>query len=72
MSICYRKYQNYILPIILILVLSFSRLIPHPWNFTPILAACILSGNKIKPNVLAIFVPLLVIFLGDVFIGFQY
>ena len=39
-----KKYKHYILPICLILVLSFSRAIPHPPNFTPILAVGIFSG----------------------------
>ena len=62
--------KNNIIFIGLILFAGFIRLIPHPWNFTPLLAACIFSGSKIKPNGLAIFVPLLAIFLGDTFIGF--
>ena len=45
MSKIIKKYKYYILPIGLILVLSFSRLIPHPWNFTPILAAGIFAGS---------------------------
>jgi len=62
--------KNNIIFIGLILLSGFIRLIPHPWNFTPLLAACIFSGSKIKPNGLAIFTPLLAIFLGDMFIGF--
>ena len=62
--------KNNIIFIGLILLAGFIRLIPHPWNFTPLLAACIFSGRKIKPIGLAIFVPLLAIFLGDTFIGF--
>ena len=53
----------------LILLAGLIRLIPHPWNFTPLLAACIFSGSKIKPNGLALFMPLLAIFIGDIFIG---
>ena len=54
----------------LILLSGLVRLFPHPWNFTPLLAACIFSGSKIKPIGLSIFVPLLAIFLGDMIIGF--
>lgn len=54
----------------LILMAGAFRLIPHTWNFTPILAVCIFSGYKIKPLGLALFLPLLTIFLGDLFIGF--
>ena len=62
--------KNNIIFIGLILLSGFIRLIPHPWNFTPLLAACIFSGSKIKPNRLAIFIPLFAIFLGDMIIGF--
>ena len=54
----------------LILMAGAFRLISHPWNFTPILAVCIFSGYKIKPLGLALFLPLLTIFSGDLFIGF--
>ena len=61
--------KNNIIFIGLILLAGFIRLIPHPWNFTPLLAACIFSGSKIKSNGLALFVPLLSIFLSDMYIG---
>ena len=39
-----KNFQSYFLPICLILILSFSRIIPHPSNFTPILAVGVFSG----------------------------
>ena len=71
MSIFYREYQNYILPIILILVLSFSRLIPHPWNFTPVLAVGIFSGFYFKQFYLGLFIVIVSMFLGDLYLGFH-
>ena len=71
MSIYHRKYQNYILPIILILVLSFSRLIPHPWNFTPVLAVGIFSGFYFKQFYLGLFIVIVSMFLGDLYLGFH-
>ena len=62
--------KNNIIFIGLILFAGLFRLIPHSWNFTPLLAACIFSGYKIKPIGLAMFLPLITIFLGDIFIGF--
>jgi len=35
-------------PISLILILALARLIPHPPNFTPIIAVAILSGYFFK------------------------
>ena len=36
-------FANYSLPIGIILILSFSRLIPHPPNVTPVIAVAILA-----------------------------
>ena len=37
-----------IFPIGLVLLLAFSRMIPHPPNFTPIIAVAIMSGYFFK------------------------
>ena len=66
-----RNFQFYILPICVILILSFSRLIPHPWNFTPILATGIFSGFYFKNFILSLFVVVISMFIGDLFIGFH-
>ena len=66
-----KKYNKFILPISLILVLSFSRLIPHPWNFTPILATGIFSGFYFKNFYLSLFIVISAMFIGDLFIGFH-
>ena len=66
-----KNLKNYLLPICLILVLSFSRLIPHPWNFTPILAVGIFSGFYFKNFILSLFIVVLSMFIGDLFLGFH-
>ena len=66
-----KKYKHYILPIGLILVLSLSRVIPHPSNFTPILAVGIFSGFYFKNFILSFFVVLSSMFLGDLYLGFH-
>ena len=66
-----KNIKNYYLPICLILVLSFSRLIPHPWNFTPILAVGIFSGFYFKNFILSLFIVILSMFIGDLFLGFH-
>ena len=63
--------KNYFLPICLILVLSFSRLIPHPWNFTPVLAMGIFSGFYFKQFYLGLFIVIVSMFLGDLYLGFH-
>ena len=40
--------KKQIFPIGLILILALSRLVPHPWNFTPVIAVAIMSGYFFK------------------------
>ena len=63
--------KKLIFPISLILILSFSRLIPHPWNFSPILAVGIFSGFYFRKFFLASIIVILAMFIGDVFLGFH-
>jgi len=66
-----KEYQNYLLPILVIVALSFSRLIPHPSNFTPILAVGIFSGFYFKNFILSFFIVISSMFLGDLYLGFH-
>ena len=66
----FTKYKREILPIGLILILTFSRLIPHPPNFTPLIAMGILSGYFFKNVYTSFSVMLFSMLLADVFIGF--
>ena len=66
-----RKHKHYILPICLILVLSFSRTIPHHWNFSPILAAGIFSGFYFRQFILSSLIVVLSMFIGDLYLGFH-
>ena len=54
-----------------ILALSFERLIPHPWNFSPMIAAGIFAGFYFRHFYLGSFVIILSMFLGDLFLGFH-
>tara|TARA_B000000460_G_scaffold243321_1_gene212093 strand:+ start:27 stop:554 length:528 start_codon:yes stop_codon:yes gene_type:complete len=66
-----KKFQYYTLPICLVLILSFSRLIPHPWNFTPVLATAIFAGYYFKQFYFSLFIVILSMFIGDLFLGFH-
>ena len=57
-------------PIGLILILALARLIPHPPNFTPIIAVAIMSGYFFKNINLSFVVLLATMFISDLFIGF--
>ena len=62
------KKQSF--PIGLILILALARLIPHPPNFTPIIAVAIMSGYFFKNINLSIAVLLVTMLISDIFIGF--
>ncbi len=66
-----KNFKNYVLPVSFILILSFSRIIPHPSNFTPLLAVGIFSGFYFKKFFLSVFIVLLSMFLGDLYLGFH-
>lgn len=48
-----------------------SRLIPHPWNFTAVGASAIVAGLVIENKILKIALPILVLVLSDLVIGFH-
>ena len=62
--------QKEIFPVSLILLLAFSRLLPHPPNFTPIVAVAIMSGYFFRNVNLSFVVLLIAMLLVDVFLGF--
>ena len=57
-------------PIGLILILALARLIPHPDNFTPIIALAIMSSYFFKNINLSYTVMLFSMLIADFFIGF--
>ena len=61
--------NSVILLVFAILALSFTRLIPHPWNFSPMIAAGIFAGFYFRHFYLGSFVIILSMFLGDLFLG---
>ena len=61
--------MNILLVIILTLFAVFSRLIPHPANFTPLLAIALYSGFSFKNKFLFI-VPLSAMLISDFLLGY--
>lgn len=55
----------------LIILGALSRFIPHPPNFTPISAMALFGGVKYKYKHFAFLIPLLIMFLSDLVIGFH-
>ena len=67
----FKNLKHFVLPIGLILALSISRLIPHPSNFTPILAAGVFAGFYFRNFILSLFIVISAMFIGDLAIGFH-
>ena len=66
------KNQKYILlAFTTITILSLFRLIPHPPNFTPILAISVFAGIKFKNNLFSYIVPIIAMLISDAIIGFH-
>lgn len=55
----------------IILVAALSRLLPHPFNFTPIGAIALFGGAQFSRKYLAFLVPLAAMLVSDVLIGFH-
>ena len=63
--------NNIYLALGLVALLTLSRLIPHPPNFTPILGMAVFSGAMINKKFFAYLVPLLAMLLSDLYLGFH-
>ena len=53
----------------LVFVVAMARLIPHAPNFTPMLAVALFAGAKSPSRYLAYILPVLALWLGDLFLG---
>jgi hypothetical protein len=52
----------------MILIAAISRLLPHPYNFTPIGAMALFAGTYILNKRLAILMPVAILFVSDLII----
>ena len=52
-------------------ILAISRIIPHPPNFTPIIASAILAPLFIKDRWYGMAIPIAAMFISDILIGFH-
>ena len=53
------------------MILALSRIIPHPPNFTPILASAIMAPLLIKDRWFGIAIPIVAMFISDIILGFH-
>ncbi len=62
------RQQKIILLSIIIALAAISRLVPHPFNFTPIGAIGLFGAAYFKPKWLAFLVPFIALWLSDIII----
>ena len=63
--------QNVLSFIYILFLLVLGRLIPHPPNFTPILAAAIIAPYMMDNKWISLSIPLLAMIITDFLIGFH-
>jgi Family of unknown function (DUF6580) len=54
---------------VMIIFAAAVRILPHPWNFTPIGAMALFSGAMFHDRRFAFLFPLAALFAGDLFVG---
>lgn len=65
----FMKIQKLINPSLIILIAVMLRLLPHPPNVAPIAAMALFGGTYLNKRY-ALIVPLIALFLSDIFLGF--
>lgn len=55
----------------IILAAIVSRFIPHPPNFTPMLALCLFFGSVVRNKKISFAVPIIIMIVTDYFLGFH-
>ncbi|MBX7150810.1 hypothetical protein K1X84_04175 [bacterium] len=65
------KWLAYIPTVVVVLLIAFYRLLPHPWNFTPVCATAIFGGIYLNKKY-AIALPLLSMIVADSILGFDW
>ena len=61
--------RNLIMFAVLIAIGVFGRLLPHAWNFTPLIATTIFAGVYLGKKY-AFFLPIITMLISDIFVGF--
>lgn len=55
----------------MIFAAALSRLMPHPWNVTPVAAMALFAGARFDRITTAFVVPLTALFISDLILGFH-
>jgi hypothetical protein len=67
-----KKNHQFIFAIILIVLASITRFIPHPFNFTAVGAMALFAGANFRDKKFAFLLPILVMFITDAILGFHF
>lgn len=54
----------------MILLAALSRLMPHPWNFSPLEAMALFAGANLARRWVSVLIPLAALLISDLFLGF--
>lgn len=65
------KSMNYAIAFVLVLLAALCRLVPHPMNFTPVLAVALFGGATL-PRRISYAVPLGAMLLSDLALGYGF
>ena len=65
------KNINRLIIVAIIIFAAFTRIMPHPPNFTPIIAMGLFGGAYLKDKMWALLLPVVAMLLADIFIGFH-
>ena len=63
--------MRWVLLFLLMFAVVMTRLLPHPNNFSPIMALALFSGVICSQKKLAMMIPLLAMLISDFFVGFH-
>ena len=55
----------------MVVLAAGARLLPHPWNFTPVIAMALFAGSHARKTVIAALATLSALVLSDVILGFS-
>ena len=61
--------KNLLLIVLFITIIFFGRILPHPYNFTPLIAVTLLSSYSLSNKFLAIIIPLIGFWISDLFMN---
>ena len=63
--------MNKLIILAIIIFAAFTRLIPHPPNFTPIIAIGLFGGAYLKDRRLVFLIPIITMIIADIILGFH-